>query len=94
MSTENELSEKAFQLCSKFLCGEWKDRNNFKGEIFRLLMRITAAVFSGNAERRTHKQALHLQHTKFRRKDQKSCAQNLWFDHAGIYLFVAQENLS
>jgi len=32
MNTENELSEKAFQLCSKFLCGEWKDRNNFKVE--------------------------------------------------------------
>ncbi|CBY15647.1 unnamed protein product [Oikopleura dioica] len=32
MSIEKELSEKAFQLCSKFLCGEWKDRNNFKVE--------------------------------------------------------------
>ncbi|CBY34955.1 unnamed protein product, partial [Oikopleura dioica] len=39
MSIEKELSEKAFQLCSKFLCGEWKDRNNFKGEIFRNIAR-------------------------------------------------------
>ncbi|CAG5097720.1 Oidioi.mRNA.OKI2018_I69.XSR.g15202.t2.cds [Oikopleura dioica] len=32
MDKETELSEKAFQLCSKFLCGEWKERNNFKLE--------------------------------------------------------------